>query len=193
MFYVLVEATAHGFAIEPDEGSSMARLGDQIRGAAKEQIVVVHPHNPAIDLIENVLWHGPAKHPNNHGRNAVVMASGGFDPDRPETWRGCIDRSPCGTGTCALLAVRSAKGLSTHGEAFRHEGILDLVFTGRIESHTRVGELPAVVPSVEGQAWITGYANYVLQDDDPFPEGFSVTDIWSPVERPSDLDEELLQ
>jgi proline racemase len=61
---------------------------------------------------------------------------------------------------------------------FRHEGILGTVFTGRLVEETKVGSYDAVVPTISGRAWITGIADYVLEDDDPFPEGFTVGDIW---------------
>jgi proline racemase len=61
---------------------------------------------------------------------------------------------------------------------FVHEGILGTVFTGRLLEETTVGTYRAVVPTITGRAWITGISQYVLEDDDPFPEGFTVSDIW---------------
>jgi proline racemase len=61
---------------------------------------------------------------------------------------------------------------------FRHEGILGTVFTGCLVDETQIGPFPAVVPTLSGQAWITGFANYVLDPSDPFPAGFTVGDIW---------------
>jgi proline racemase len=89
-----------------------------------------------------------------------------------------IDRSPCGTGTCAKMAVLHAKGRLGLGEDFRHEGILGTVFTGRLVEETRVGDRTAVVPTITGEAWITGFASYVVDETDPFPEGFTVGDLW---------------
>ena len=71
-----------------------------------------------------------------------------------------------------------AKGRLAIGEDFRHEGILGTVFTGRLLEETRVGERAGVVPQVTGTAWITGFASYVVDPTDPFPEGFTVGDIW---------------
>ena len=94
------------------------------------------------------------------------------------TWTGAIDRSPCGTGTCAKMATLHAKGKLGLNEDFQHEGILGTVFTGRLIGETTVGPYRAVIPTLSGQAWITGFANYVIDAEDPFPEGFTVGDIW---------------
>jgi proline racemase len=108
-----------------------------------------------------------------------VVSSGAFDWSRPETWTGSIDRSPCGTGTCAKMAALHAKGALGIGEDFHHEGILGTVWTGRVLEETRVGPYPAIVPRLTGRAWITGMAQYVVDADDPFPEGFTVGDLWA--------------
>jgi proline racemase len=108
----------------------------------------------------------------------VTVSSGVLDWDRPATWTGAIDRSPCGTGTCAKMATLHAKGRLPLDQDFRHAGVLGTVFTGRLVEETRVGTYPAVVPTLGGQAWITGMASYVVDPDDPFPDGFTVGDIW---------------
>lgn len=91
---------------------------------------------------------------------------------------GRLDRSPCGTGTCARLAVLHAKGELKEGENFYHRGITGTEFVGRVEGTTKVGEYSAIYPSVEGQAWITSFKQVVLDSTDPFPEGFRVGDTW---------------
>jgi proline racemase len=111
-------------------------------------------------------------------RNVVTVSTGTLDWSRPSTWTGVIDRSPCGTGTSARMAVLHAKGRLGLGEAFRHEGILGSVFTGRLVEETQIGGRPAVVPTITGTAWITGFASYVVDPSDPFGEGFTVGDIW---------------
>ena len=82
------------------------------------------------------------------------------------------------TGTCAKMAALHARGQLGLREDFRHQGILGTVFTGRLVRETRVGPYPAVVPTLSGQAWITAISQYVLDPDDPFPEGFTVGDLW---------------
>ena len=76
------------------------------------------------------------------------------------------------------MAVLHARGKMAMGQDFRNEGVLGTVFTGRIVAETQVAGIPAVVPTITGTAWITGYARYVLDPDDPFPVGFTVGDIW---------------
>jgi len=109
----------------------------------------------------------------------VTVSTGTLDWDRPATWTGAIDRSPCGTGTSAKMATLSAKGLLRVGDTFRHEGILGTVFTGNVTEETTIGAYRAIVPSITGQAWITGFASYVVDPTDPFPDGFTVGDIWA--------------
>ena len=112
-------------------------------------------------------------------RNTVVVSTGTLDWDKPETWTGTLDRSPCGTGTCAKMATLYAKGDLGLNQPFRHQGILDTVFTGELIRKVEMDTpFPAVIPTLSGRAWITGTANYMLADDDPFPEGFTVGDIW---------------
>ena len=151
---------------------------EPFKAAAREQLPVVHPENPGIEGITIIVVSGPPTAPGAHAKNAVVVSSGELDWDRPATWTGAIDRSPCGTGTCAKMAVLHAKGKLALNEDFLHEGILGTVFTGRLIRETEVGDYPAVVPTLSGQAWITGFASYVLDPEDPFPEGFTVGDIW---------------
>ena len=83
-----------------------------------------------------------------------------------------------GAGTCAKMAALHAKGQLALDEDFHHEGILGTIFTGRLVREARVGPYRAVVPTISGHAWITGFAQYVVDPDDPFPEGFTVGDIW---------------
>ena len=111
-------------------------------------------------------------------KNAVVVSTGKLDWDRPATWTGAIDRSPCGTGTSAKMAALHAKGELRLNEDFNHEGILGTIFTGRLIEETQIGPYKAAVPTITGRAWIIGKADCELQDDDPFPEGFTVGDIW---------------
>jgi proline racemase len=178
MFYVIVDASAFGLRLTPDEGGEIVRIGEMIKAAAQEQLPVVHPDQPGFAGITIALMSGPASRPDAHLKNAVVVSTGKLDWNLPSTWTGAIDRSPCGTGTCAKMAALYAKGKIGLNEDFLHEGILGTIFTGRLVEETNVGPYRAVVPTISGRAWITGVANYVLQDDDPFPEGFTVGDIW---------------
>lgn len=178
MFYVLADAVSLGLRLTPDEGREITRVSEMIKAAAQEQLPVEHPEQPGFSGITIAQLSGPPSRPDAHARNAVTVSTGRLDWNRPSTWTGVIDRSPCGTGTCAKMAVLHAKGRLRLNEDFRHEGILGTVFTGRLVEETRVGDRPAVVPTLSGQAWITGFASYVVDPEDPFPEGFTVGDIW---------------
>ena len=164
--------------LTPDEGADITRITEMIKAAAAEQLPVVHPEQPGFAGITIAQLSGPAHDPANSMRNTVTVSTGKLDWDKPSTWTGVIDRSPCGTGTCARMATLHARGLLRLNEDFRHEGILGTVFTGRLVEETQVGPHRAVVPTLSGTAWITGFAQYVLDPEDPFPQGFTVGDIW---------------
>lgn len=178
MFYVIAEAEHFGLRLTPDEGRDITRITELIKAAANEQLPVVHPEQSGFAGITIGQLSGPAHDPVNTMRNVVTVSTGTLDFDRPSTWTGAIDRSPCGTGTSARMAVLHAKGRLRVGEPFRHEGILGTVFTGHLVEETTVGPYRAVVPTITGTAWITGMATYVVDPTDPFPNGFTVGDIW---------------
>ncbi|HEY0868276.1 MAG TPA: proline racemase family protein, partial [Fimbriimonas sp.] len=171
MFYVIAEAAQFGLSLTPDEGRDIVRIGEMVKAAAREQLPVVHPEQPGFEGITIAQLSGPPTQPGSQMKNAVVVSTGTFDWDDPSTWTGVIDRSPCGTGTSARMATLHARGRLALGEAFVHEGILGTTFTGRLIEETRVGNFPAVVPTISGRAWITGFATYVVDPSDPFPEG----------------------
>ncbi len=178
MFYVIADATALGLHLNPEEGREIVRIGEMVKAATREQLPVAHPENTGIAGVSIAVLSGPATKPGAHAKNAVVVSTGRLDWLRPITWTGAIDRSPCGTGTSAKMATLHAKGKLALNQDFVHEGILGTTFTGRLIRETQVGPYRAVVPTISGRAWITGFAQYVLDADDPFPEGFTVGDIW---------------
>jgi proline racemase len=179
MFYVIAPAEAFGLRLTPDEGADIVRITEMIKTAANDQLPIAHPEQPGFAGITIGQLSGPAHDPANSMRNVVTVSTGALDWARPATWTGAIDRSPCGTGTSARMATLHARGRLVAGEAFRHEGILGTVFSGRIVEETSIGGRPAVIPEITGQAWITGIADYVLDPDDPFPDGFTIGDIWA--------------
>jgi proline racemase len=178
MFYVIADAAPFGLRLTPDEGREIVRIGEMIKAATQEQLPVAHPENPAIAGVTISQLSGPPMAEGAHRKNAVIVSTGKLDWNRPATWTGAIDRSPCGTGTCAKMAALHAKGQLPLGQDFRHEGVLGTIFTGRLLEETSVGPYNAVVPTISGRAWITGLAQYVVDAEDPFPEGFTVGDIW---------------
>ena len=178
MFYVIADAEPFGLRLTPDEGRDIVRISEMIKAAANEQLPVVHPDQPGFAGITIAQLSGPPHAATSSRRNVVTVSTGKLDWDRPSTWTGAIDRSPCGTGTCAKMAALHARGRLGLDEPFVHEGILGTTFTGRLVEETTVGPYRAVVPELTGTAWITGFSSWVVDPEDPFPDGFTVGDIW---------------
>ena len=178
MFYAIADADVLGIGLEADNGAEIARVSEMIRVATREQVEVVHPLHSELTGPTISLLAGAAKFATSDRRNAVTLATGELDWDRPETWGGALDRCPCGTGTSAVMAVRHARGQLAVGEDFVHEGPLDTTFTGTVLAETTVGPYQAIETEIGGQGWITGFAEYVLDPTDPFPEGYTIGDIW---------------
>ena len=166
MFYAMFDATTLGFAIAPDEARDLAVLGEEIRLAARAQLSVVHPENPEIAGVSIVQLHRPFLGPGIPTRNTCIVAPGRSD------------RSPTGTGTCARMAVLHARGQMRVGETLVHESIIGSRFLGRIVGETTIKGRPAILPTLEGRAWITGLHTYLLDPDDPYPEGYVLGDTW---------------
>lgn len=168
MIYVLVDAAALGFDIVPGEAAELVDMGERIKRAAAEQVPAVHPENPEIHTINQTLFAGPLRN-TEHGlraRNGVIVSPGR------------LDRSPCGTGTSARLAVMHARGQIGVGEKFVHESILGTEFIGEIVAELDIAGRPAIRPAITGGAWITAFHNYVLDPSDPFPTGYRLGDTW---------------
>ena len=178
MFYVIADAAQFGLRLTPDEGRDITRISEMIKAATQEQYPVVHPDNPQITGPTIAQLSGPASSPDAHAKNVVTVATGKLDWNKPSTWTGVIDRSPCGTGTCAKMATLYAKGQLGLNQDFNHEGILGTIFTGRLVETTKVGQYDAVIPTLSGTAWITGINQFLVDPEDPFPDGFVVGDIW---------------
>ena len=178
MFYVIADAEQFGLSLIPSEGREITRIGEMIKAAAREQLPVTHPEEPGISGITIAQLSAPPNRPDASRKNVVVVSTGTLDWERPETWTGAIDRSPCGTGTCAKMAVLHAKGELDLAVDFAHEGILGTIFTGRLLREVSLEPYRAVTSTLTGTAWITGIGEYVLDPTDPFPNGFTVGDIW---------------
>jgi proline racemase len=168
MAYVLVDAPSLGFRLSPDEARDICVVGQQIKEAAATQLPVIHPEHPDFAGITIAAFTRPAERVDGVlvARNAVVVSPGR------------IDRSPCGTGTCARLAVMHARNDISVGEPFVHESIIGTRFDAVIEELTTVGTIPAVIPSVAGQAYLTDISEIGLDPADPFPQGYTLSDTW---------------
>jgi proline racemase len=168
MHYALVDAKTLGFRITPDEARDICTIGQKIRAAARAQLAVVHPENPEIRDVTITEFMGPVRRKGKGltARNTVVVSPGR------------LDRSPCGTGTSARLAVMHARRQIRKGELFDHESIIGSHFLAEVVGTTRVGAKPAVVTTVAGRAWLTSIGQYGYDPDDPFPEGYTLSDTW---------------
>ena len=178
MFYAIANGDAMGIDLAGSNGAEIARVSELIRAATAEQHPVAHPLDGSIvGPTISQLWGAPTVE-GAHRRNAVTVSTGPVDFDRPETWTGALDRCPCGTGTSAAMAVLHARGELAIGDDFVHEGPLGTTFDCRIVEATEVAGVPAIVPEIGGQAWITGRSEYILDPSDPFPVGYRVGDLW---------------
>ena len=166
--FVIVDAYALGFSLKPDEARELAQTGLKITLAANEQLGFAHPVLPQWNHISFCQFAAPLELVDGValGRNAVAI--------RP----GKIDRSPCGTGCSARLAVLHAKGVLKTGDRFIGRSIIDSEFHCRIEGEVQVGERSGIVPSLCGRAWITGTHQFMLDPDDPWPDGYRLSDTW---------------
>jgi len=168
MIYVIVQAEELGFALARQEARTLVEVGERIKLAAAAQLPSVHPENPGIHTINQTLFAGPLTERDGikTARNAVVVSPGR------------LDRSPCGTGSSARMALMHARGELAIGEAFLHRSILDTEFACRIEGVASVGALDAIRPHVSGRAWLTGVSYYGSDPEDPFPHGYRLNDTW---------------
>ena len=166
--FVIVDAVSAGFEITPDEARDICTAGIKITAAANEQLGFRHPGNADISRISFCQFALPVFEEAGQriGKNAVVV--------RP----GKVDRCPTGTGLSARLAVMHAKGQAKLGDTLLARSIIDSEFLGRIEEEVSVGDTAAIRPSISGRAWITGRSQFQLDPDDPWPEGYRLSDTW---------------
>ena len=161
-FYAIVDTEAVGVPLSSAQLPELRRLGVQICASATDALRPVHPFDASLAGIAGVVFTAPAIDPEAHLRNVTVKSEGS------------IDRSPGGTGTSAVMAVLDAMGLLPDGQPFVNEGLTGALMRGRALHRTVVGDLPALVTQFEAAAWITGEHTFLVDDDDPLGEGFSV-------------------
>lgn len=175
-----VQASAEDLGLELTLGAAqdIIRAATVLRLVAQETLPVRHPLQRDITKITLPMIHGPSTTPGVDQRSAVVMPNGDAKLGDPSTWSGTFTRSACGTGTCGRMAARHARGELEFDQPFVNESILGTTFAGSLHGLTQVGDKAAVQPRLTGRAWITGFHEFVVDDDDPFPEGFTIGDIW---------------
>jgi trans-L-3-hydroxyproline dehydratase len=159
-FYAIVDAEAAGLPITPARLPELRRAGMEIKHAVEAAAAVVHPLDTGLKGIYGTIFTGPPERSDADLKNVTVFA----DAE--------VDRSPCGTGTCAVMAVIDAMGLMPPGRPFGHESLIGTLFNGRVTGRTRVGDFGAILPELEGSAWITGEHVFLVDDEDPLKGGF---------------------
>ncbi|SDK90911.1 4-hydroxyproline epimerase [Sphingobacterium mizutaii] len=161
-FYAIVDPQKNFRDISDFSASQLIHYGKLIRSLLNEKYEFIHPENENIYGLSHIQWTGKPTKENSTGRNAVLVGEN------------ALDRSPCGTGTSARMAQWYAKGKLKQGDEFVHESYIGSQFIGRIEEETQLAGQAAIVPSVEGWAIITGYSQIIIDDIDPYKEGFQV-------------------
>lgn len=162
-FFVIVEAAQLGMdCVDPQHTDKLIDLGIRVRAAANAQIPVQHPINAHINTIDICMITAPPSGTHADARNIVILGEAQ------------ADRSPCGTGTCARMALLHRKGQLGLQQPFRHESSIRSVFLGTILAETRVGDLPAIIPQISCRPFITGFHQFVIDEHDPFAEGFTL-------------------
>ena len=155
-FFALVNVDQLGVSLATRHLDQLKALGLEIRDRVNETISIVHPGTgkaARVDLTELYQDGDPVK-------NMVVFGNGQ------------VDRSPCGTGTCAKMAWLYKMGRLKVGQIYHHESILNTRFAGKIVEETSVGDRVAIVPEITGSAHITGFHQFVAENNDPFKTGF---------------------
>ena len=163
-FYALIEPQEIYRDLAELTAADIVRLSPLIRDRINQRYTFTHPDDDRLSHMRHILWAGKPLHAGSDARNAVFYG------------QAAIDRSACGTGTSSRMAQLSARGELAAGEDFIHESYIGSQFSGRVEAETRVGDFPAIVPSIEGWARVYGHNVITVDpDDDPFWEGFVVT------------------
>lgn len=164
-YYAIVDPQDNFSGVQDFTASKIIQYSQELRNRINEEYpnYFIHPENNTIRDVTHMLWTGAPIDPESSGRNAV------FYGDK------AIDRSPCGTGTSARMAQLYAKGKLKAGEEFIHESYIGSKFIGKVVEETTIGDIPAIVPSIQGWAKVYGYNNIIIDEsDDPYAFGFQV-------------------
>lgn len=159
-FYAFVDAAQAGVEMTPENYHTLIELGMKIKRAVMADTKIRHPFEPKLNFLYGTIFSGPALSKKADSRNVCIFAEGE------------VDRSPTGTGVSARMALHHAKGDIGVGESMVIESIIGSQFRGAIKEVTRFGEHEAVIPEVEGSAYITGRNEFLIDSDDPFKDGF---------------------
>lgn len=166
VYYAIVDVDQLQWTIDPRYARELAEAGIELKALLAEQVAVRHPEIAGIDEIAYVMFRG--REPDGAVRTCTTL-----EPGR-------VDRSPCGTGSSANLAVLHARGLVKVGEVKRSRSIIGGEFLAEIIGETSIGGRPAVLPRITGQGWIYGMEELRVDTREPFPAGFALSDSWGP-------------
>lgn len=158
-FYAILDITQIKRDLVLSDIEGLMDLGLAVIDAVRKQVPIKYPTDPTNVRLRAAILAKPASK-DAPAKNLMVKEPRYFD------------RSPCGTGTSARMAVAYHAGKLALNESFIHESILGTRFEGRLVEVTKVGQVSAVVPQIKGRAWITGAAEFTLDPSDPFPAGF---------------------
>jgi proline racemase len=166
VYYAIVDVDQVGLTIDPANARELAEAGIEIKALLADQVSVQHPEVPSIDEIAYVMFRG--REPDGAVRTCTTLKPGR------------VDRSPCGTGSSANLAVLHARGQVGIGDMRRSRSIIGGEFTAEAIGETVVGNRKAVLPRITGQAWVYGREELRVDAADPFAKGFAMSDTWGP-------------
>jgi proline racemase len=159
-FYAYVDAETCGVRMLPEDYRNLIEVGRAIKKAVIENYPIIHPFAEDLSFLYGTIFLGPAITPGIDSRNVCVFAEGE------------VDRSPTGSGVAGRMAIHHAKGELKIGQKMTIESILGSVFTGSVIEETTFGPHKAVIPQVEGHAWVNGKAEFYIDPDDPLKDGF---------------------
>ncbi|WP_243785630.1 proline racemase family protein [Paracoccus versutus] len=166
VFYAQIDVDQVGLRIAPEAARALAEAGTEIKALLAEQVAVQHPEIPSLDEIAYVMFR-------DYRPDGSVVTCTTLKPGR-------VDRSPCGTGSSANLAVLHARGLARTGDRRLSRSIIGGTFTAEILGETTVGDRPAILPRITGQGYVFGRQQLRLDPQDPFAQGFALSDTWGP-------------
>jgi proline racemase len=160
--YATLDAAQLGLAVTPEHLGDLIAVGREVKWALNGSEHAVHPTDPRLDGVYGTIWFDElGDSPGEvHQRNVTVFADGE------------VDRSPCGSGTCARLAVLAADGRLPAGTTLRHDSIVGSTFTGTVLGTVEADGRTAVLPQVTGTAYRTGEHVFSIDPHDPLVPGF---------------------
>ena len=164
IFYALIDPAQVDLSIQADQARALVEAGSRIQRAANRQLQIVHPEHPELNGLSYVMFISNTA--DGKLKGATIMPPGR------------VDRSPCGTGNAARLAVMHARGEIKPGESLQALSIIDSCFDVGLLRTTELDGQPAVISSIRGRGWIHGIHQIGVDPTDPYPDGYCVSDCW---------------